>query len=53
MKDVLETIAALGRESWEEMVRQYYNKSLLDFQHKALRYLGKGGMRLPLKHYQN
>jgi len=25
------------------MVRQYHNKSLLDFQHQALRYLGKGG----------
>ena len=25
------------------MVGQYHNKSLLDFQHQALRYLGKGG----------
>ncbi|HIN26842.1 MAG TPA: DUF2851 family protein [Candidatus Marinimicrobia bacterium] len=49
VKDVLETIAALGQESWDDMVRQYYNKLLLDFQHQALRYLGKGGNEIAFK----
>ena len=42
-KDALKTIAAMGRERWEAMVGQYHNKSLIDFQHQALRYLGKRG----------
>ncbi len=42
-KDAIKTIAAMGRERWEDMVRQYHNKSLIDFQHQALRYLGKRG----------